>query len=401
MIHQETDILIIGGGLIGAALMLALNNLGYRTLLVEAKPFAEEPLDFDARSLALAPSSQRILQNLGLWSGLQPFVTPIESIHVSEAGRFGATRLESGPEESLGYVVEIQHLQAAFHHALAAKQILAPAKLIALDKEEHLASVSTAEGDILVKARLTVAADGANSFARQLCALPVKIKPYKQTAIVANIGLTRSHQQQAFERFTTEGPLAFLPLTQNRMALVWTIPDARVNTLLRMSDKQFLSTLQEKFGYRLGRFEKIGQRFSYPLQQLLMPVQSAWPLVFIGNAAHTLHPVAGQGFNLSLRDIATLVQCIKEEGLSARMLITYEQRRKQDQGIISYFTDSLVELFISRIPGIALARNAGLMILDNIPLFKDILTHYAGGFGGYTPDLVSANPPKRGGYESF
>lgn len=395
MDRQQTDILIIGGGLIGAALMLALNNLGYSTLLVEARAFVGETLDFDARSLALAPASQRILQNLGLWSGLQPFITEIETIHVSEAGRFGATRLQASTQEPLGYVVEIQHLQTAFHQALSSKKILAPAKLTALDRDQRLATISTARGNICIEAQLIVAADGVNSFVRQLCSLPFQIKKYRQTAIIANIGLTKTHQGQAFERFTAEGPLALLPLPQNRMALVWTMADAHIDTYLKMPDTQFLSALQKAFGYRLGRFEKLGQRYSWPLQQLIMPVQTAWPLVFVGNAAHNLHPVAGQGFNLSLRDIATLVQCIQEEGLNANMLRLYEKRRQEDQQVISHFTDALVEVFTSRIPGLALARNAGLMILDNLPLFKNTLKRYACGFGGYIPDLLCANPQER------
>lgn len=393
MNHQQIDILIIGGGLIGAAFMLALKNLGYSSLLVEAKPFAEESLDFDARSLALSPASKCILDNLGIWSDLEAVVTPIEKIHVSEAGRFGATRLESDKDQPLGYVLEMHYLQAALHRNLSVNQILAPAKLIAL--KDNQATVTTNEGTITIEAGLIVAADGANSTVRQLCKLPFNVKKYQQKAIIANVGLTQAHQQQAFERFTPDGPLALLPLPANRMALVWTLQDRQIDSYLQMSDAQFLSALQKKFGYRLGYFDKLGQRFSYPLQQLIMPKQTAWPVLFVGNAAHTLHPVAGQGFNLGLRDIATLVQCIQETGLTKRMLETYEQRRQHDQRAIRYFTDGLVELFTSRFPGITLARNAGLVAMDNLPPLKKMLAHYARGFGGYIPNLICESNEKQ------
>jgi 2-octaprenyl-6-methoxyphenol hydroxylase len=389
--HQQVDILIIGGGLIGAALMLALKDQGYKTLLVETKPFVDEPLDFDARSLALSPASQRILQNLNLWSYLAPFATTIETIHVSEAGRFGATRLQGDKNNPLGHVIEMHYLQSALQHSLSSKQILAPAKLLNLDSHSHQATISTNEGNIIIEASLIVAADGAHSIVRQLCQLPYKIKNYHQTAIIANIGLTKTHQQQAFERFTADGPLAFLPLPNNRAALVWTMQNRDVENYLTMSDKQFLIALQKIFGYRLGRLDKIGHRFSYPLQQIIMPEKTAWPVVFIGNAAQTLHPVAGQGFNLGLRDVATLAQTIQEQGLTEKMLNLYKQRRQHDERAIVFFTDGLVELFTAKFPGLALARNAGLIALDNSPLLKTALTHYARGFGGYASDLICQN----------
>lgn len=393
MADQQVDILIIGGGLIGATFMLALQGLGYSTLLVEAKSLSSQlKPNFDARSLALSPASMRILQTLGLWSSLRDHATPIETIHVSEAGRFGATRLKGNRNEPLGYVLEMQQLQGGFHPYLTTANVLAPASLQALDNHNQLATIATSKGVITIQAGLIVAADGADSLVRGLCQLPCKTKSYNQKAIIANIGLDKPHEQKAFERFTSEGPLALLPLSSQRAALVWTMQNQNAEKYMHMSDVAFLSALQKIFGYRLGRISQLGQRFSYSLRQLIMQKQVAWPVVFVGNAAHTLHPVAGQGFNLGLRDVATLAQCIQELGLTAAMLADYEQRRQHDQFAITHFTDGLVELFTSRIPGVALARNAGLMALDNIPVLKKTLAHYARGFAGFTPDLVCEIP---------
>lgn len=157
---------------------------------------------------------------------------------------------------------------------------------------------------------------------------------------------------------------------------------------MRISDADFLHQLQQAFGYRLGRLLKIGQRFSYPLKQVIMPQQTKWPVIFVGNAAHTLHPVAGQGFNLGLRDVATLAQCISKQGLTETMVQEYLRLRRHDQQVITRFTDGLIQVFTSRLPGMGLARNLGMIALDNIPALKNILARYARGFGGFTPDLV-------------
>ncbi|PWY54640.1 2-octaprenyl-6-methoxyphenyl hydroxylase [Legionella qingyii] len=389
MINKEIDILIIGGGLTGATLMLALQGLGYSTLLVEAKPFSDKVNpDFDARSLALSPASRRILTMLGVWDLLKDHATAIDTIHVSDQHHFGVSRLQGGADAPLGYVAEMQHINQALHQLLPHNQIIAPASLKSLDYEQHSATILTDSGEINVVARLIVAADGAQSSARRFCSLPAKTKLYGQHAIVANVGLLKSHGHRAYERFTMHGPLALLPMQDNRMSLVWAVPPKEAEHLLSLSETDFLRELQQAFGYRLGRFAKVGKRFSYPLQQVLMPIQTKWPVVFVGNAAHTLHPVAGQGFNLGLRDVATLAQCIAEQGINAAMLQHYVQLRAHDQKAITRLTDGLIHVFTSRLPGFGVARGLGLIALDNIPVLKNLLARYARGFGGVVPDLV-------------
>ncbi|MGC1182547.1 2-octaprenyl-6-methoxyphenyl hydroxylase [Legionella sp.] len=389
MINKEIDILIVGGGLTGATLMLALQGLGFTTLLVDADHLENKITpDFDARSLALSPASRHILSMLGVWEHLQAYATPIDLIHVSDQHHFGVSRLHGEPNAPLGYVVEMQYINRALHQLLEPQQVLAPATVQTMDLAMHSVTITTDAEVMNIKARLIVAADGSHSVVRRLCALPVQTKMYVQQAIVTNIGLVRSHGGRAYERFTTEGPLALLPMQEKRMSLVWAVHPNKAEQLMCLSDTKFLSKLQQAFGYRLGRFATAGKRFSYPLQQVLMSQQVKGPVVFVGNAAHTLHPVAGQGFNLGLRDVATLAQCIARQGLNAEMLRQYVQLRAHDQKIITSLTDNLISVFTSRLPGLGLIRGLGLVALDNIPTLKNLLARYTRGFGGAIPDLV-------------
>lgn len=389
MIHKEVDVLIIGGGLTGATLMLALQGLGFSTLLVEAKPFGEKiNPDFDARSIALSPASRTILNMLDVWTLLEAHATPIEMIHVSDQHHFGMSRLRGELNAPLGYVVEMHSINQALQQLVPKEQLMAPATLHSLEVQKREAIILTDSGEARVVARLIVAADGAQSAVRGFCNLSARIKHYNQHALVANVGLRRSHGHCAYERFTAHGPLALLPMQENRMSLVWSGPPKEIVQLITLSDASFLKQLQQAFGYRLGRFDRVGKRFSYPLQQVLMPTQTKWPVVFVGNAAHTLHPVAGQGFNLGLRDVATLAQCVTKYGLNELMLSHYVNLRAHDQKTMTRFTDGLIQVFTSRLPGLSLARGLGLIALDNIPALKTLLARYACGFGGFSSDLV-------------
>lgn len=389
MADKQTDILIIGGGLTGGILQLALADKGYSCLVIDANSLGEKVNpNFDSRSLALSPASVRILRMLSIWPLLESTAAAIARIHVSEQGRFGSTTISGKSEMPLGYVVEMQAINWALAQLLNKEQFLAPAQLLSLDKENGLATVTTPEGELVIAAKLIVAADGTESMVRRLSALPVKVKDYRQQALVANIGLARGHDNIAYERFTASGPLAFLPMTERRVSLVWALSPSEAQQLAAVEESIFLHHLQRAFGYRLGRFQRAGKRVIYPLQQLTMPSKIAWPLVFVGNAAHTLHPVAGQGFNLGLRDVASLAQCIVREGLNDRMLSNYQQMRQHDEWAITQFTNGLINIFSSRLPGVALARNLGLLAVDNFAVLKRCLTHYTRGFAGVTPDLV-------------
>lgn len=389
MTEQQVDILIIGGGLTGATLMLALRELGFSSLLVERKTLEDKiNPDFDARSLALSPASVGILSMLGVWELLRDYATPIHLIHVSDQQRFGSSRLHAEANKSLGYVVEMQYINRALHQLLNKEHILAPATVSHIDTANHEAILQTSLGEQRVRAQLIVAADGAESTVRTLCKMSATIKKYQQQAIVANIGLTKNHEYQAFERFTSEGPIALLPMQGDKMSLVWAMSPQNAKEIMTINDKEFLAKLQKAFGYRVGRLVKVGTRFSYPLQQLIMPQQIKWPIVFVGNAAHTLHPVAGQGFNLGLRDVAALAQCVAQYGLNRDMLENYFKLRQSDQKNIIAFTNGLINVFTSRIPGVGFVRDLGLILLDNSAFLKKCLSRYAQGYSGIIPDLV-------------
>lgn len=400
MVDQHVDILIVGGGLIGATLMLALRDLGYTTLMVEEKSFSTKlQPDFDARSLALSPASVQILQMLQLWPILEEYATPIKMIHASEQSCFGHARLHGKDHEPLGYVVEMHDVSRALHQLLDGSNVLAPAKLVAFDPSKHLATIRCHHQTQTIKADLIVAADGVNSAVREYCDLPAWVKDYDQHAIVSNIGLARAHQHEAYERFTATGPLALLPMQGLRASLVWALSPAEANRLMSCSEEQFLKELQVAFGYRLGRFVKSGQRMIYPLRQVVMQKQWMDKIVFVGNAAHTLHPVAGQGFNLGLRDVAMLAQCIARHGLADDMLHHYQEARRVDQDAILRLTDSLIQLFTSQIPGLSYMRGLGLMALDNVSILKNILMRVTRGYVGFIPDLVCGIPLRIKEYE--
>jgi 2-octaprenyl-6-methoxyphenol hydroxylase len=387
--EEQIDILIIGGGLTGATLMLALAGRGFSLRLVDTNALCDRVNpDFDARTLALSPASIRILNQLDLWPLLAPDATPIETIHVSEQGRFGVTHLQRDALEPLGYVVEMQHINRGLMRLLDQDAILAPAELIALDRSSGVATIKQGEQEQRLRPKLIVAADGSWSTVRRLADLKVNMKLFNQQAIVTNIGLTRSHNNGAFERFTSSGPLAMLPMTDHRASLVWALRPKEANRLMALEEMAFLKELQRAFGYRLGRLERVGKRVTYPLQQMIMPKQILWPLVFVGNAAHTLHPVAGQGFNLGLRDVATLAQCLIHHGINPEMLERYQSMRHYDQSAIIHGTTGLVSLFTHPLPGLGFLRSLGLTAIDNMPSFKKCLSRHASGFAGTVPDLA-------------
>jgi 2-octaprenyl-6-methoxyphenol hydroxylase len=393
VIKDNVDVLIVGGGLTGSTLALALQHSGLNTLLVEKKSsFKYTQPDFDTRSLALSAASVRVLQMLEVWPHLQSAVTPIDTIHVSEQGHWGKMRLNRTPDEALGFVVEMPQLMRAIYQRLDVQHLISSAQLKAVNAIDGTAHVQYLDKTVEIKASLIVAADGTDSEVRALCGLQPLCKDYAQHAIVANIGLSRPHQQQAYERFTRFGPLALLPLTGLRAGLVWALPPNDARALHHLPETIFLQKLQHAFGYSRGRFMRIGQRMVYPLRQVLMPEQVRGRVVFIGNAAHTLHPVAGQGFNLGLRDVAMLAQCILQEGVTSEMLKHYETARSHDQHAISQLTDGLITLFTNQLPGMAIARSSGMMALDLMPGFKHLLTRYTRGFAGTIPDLVCGIP---------
>jgi 2-octaprenyl-6-methoxyphenol hydroxylase len=401
---ESFDVIIVGGGMVGASLALALADTGLEVLLIEGVPPGSglQP-SFDERTTALGNASRRIFESLGVWPAMAQEAAAIRTIHVSDAGRFGFARLEAAEQgiEAFGYVVANRAIGAA----LWAK--LAGARGITLRVPAHSESVELgADGVRLVlvddrsgtkhavSARLVVAADGAHSSVRAAAGIDAAIEDYDQVAMVANVAADRPHAGTAYERFTPTGPLALLPLHDGSYTIVWSARPAEAARVLALSDPDFLAELQSRFGWRAGRFVRAGRRSSYPLKLTRAATTVATRAVLIGNAAQALHPVAGQGFNLGLRDAAMLAELLAgasnsggEPG-SPELLARFEAWRAGDRSGVIRFTDGLIMLFGDARPGMGLARNVGLLLFDLSPPAKSALARVSAGFAGPAPRLA-------------
>lgn len=381
--------------MVGASLAIALQNSQLNIGIIEAQPLkTDSQPSYDDRGIALSFGSQRIFESMGLWPDIAAYATPIKYIHISDRGRFGVTRLSADSEQvpALGQVLTAREFGHQLNERLQQQSnlsLLCPAQVTAIEQRpDHVElTLNSAE---TYRAKLIVAADGKNSTIRQLLGLSSWQQQYSQTAVTANISTDKKHQGWAYERFTNSGPMALLPMSDNRSSLVWTVQSGDENVLLNCSDDEFLQRLQQRFGYRAGRFVRVGQRHSHPLtlMQADMPVQNR--VVFIGNAAHSLHPIAGQGFNLGLRDVAVLADLLdntQQDCGDMRMLQAYQQWRQQDQDQVIKATDKLVKLFSNDISLLGHLRGAGLAVMDNLPLAKRWLAQKSMGLGQKQPRL--------------
>ena len=407
--HDRTtdyDVIIAGGGMIGTSLSLALAPLGLDILVVEAVPRtqAEQP-SFDERSTALSRSSQRSFEAMGLWPRIVAASTPIEHIHVSDRGRFGFSHIDAEEQgvEALGYVVINRVLGEVLQAAQSASDnvtVACPAKIVGVEAAQQRAAVTIEEGDSTrtATARLLVAADGARSSVRDRLGIGCARSSYGQRAIIGNLLPGKPHGHVAYERFTEQGPLAMLPVSDERVAFVWTVEEAAADDLLALDDDAFTDALQDAFGRRLGRFSRVGRRASYPLTLSRALRLTAVRSVLVGNAAHGLHPAAAQGFNLGLRDVAALADCIADaldsgnDIGSAELLDRYAAWRKADQQKLVRFTDGLVRLFGSRRRLVRLMRNAGMLTFDFVPGLRREFARHTMGLTGRLPRLSRGVP---------
>lgn len=408
----RVDVAIAGGGLVGASLALALARLQLKVALLEAAPFgaADQP-SFDDRSTALSNGSQRIFEQLGVWSLMEREATPIRRIHVSDQGRFGFARIDAREQglNALGFVVVNRVMGAALWRRLSEEAgitVLAPAKVRSMQLQQD---VQRLECEIdgttrVVEARLAVAADGARSTLRQSAGIGSMSWDYEQVALVSNVFSQHFHNHVAYERFTSTGPIALLPLTEGRSGLVWTLKPEVANEVAQLSDTAFLERLQDAFGFRLGRFTRAGGRQLYPLSLTRSDEYVAERLAIVGNAAQTLHPIAGQGFNLGLRDAVSLAEVLADgraQGSDAfdagdgMWLQRYREWRAADRGNIVRFTDGLVRLFSQPLGPLKLLRNVGMLAFDLMPSAKDALSQLSLGAAGRIPRLARGAPLER------
>ena len=400
------DLIIVGGGMVGASLAIALRDSGLRIAIVEAHvPGVETQPNYDDRGIALAYGTQRIFSALNVWAEIAAIAEPIREIHVSDRGHFGATRLRADEEgvPALGQVVTARALgQVLVRHVLdaAALDVIAPARVMDFHDDGGEVQVEIERGGVVdsLRCRLLVAADGGESAIRAQLDVPVVQWQYGQSAVVTNITPTQPHRNVAYERFTDTGPVALLPMSEGRCAVVWTVRDAQVDAVLALDDDAFIDAFQQRFGYRLGRFVRVGRRTAYPLTLLRARESVRGRVAIIGNAAHTLHPIAGQGFNLGIRDVAALAEVIGK-GHAAHgdvgapdVLARYEQWRRGEQRNVALVTDGLARVFSNPLGAVRLGRNIGLLAMDLLPAARHALARGAMGLAGRQPRLARGVP---------
>ena len=383
-----------------------MRTRGLRLALVEAyTPGSDTQPSYDDRAIALAYGTRRIFEATGVWPALGEVAEPIRDIHVSDRGHFGFTRLSAADEgvPALGHVVtarELGHVLLDRMRQDVSLEVIAPARVISFEDRGEQVRVEIERDGVMstLHCRLLVAADGGNSEIREQLGVPVQRWQYGQSAVVTNITPAQPHSNVAYERFTDTGPVALLPMTEQRCAVVWTVRDEQVDGVLALNDDAFLSAFQERFGYRLGRFLRAGKRSAYPLSLLRARESVRGRVAIIGNAAHTLHPIAGQGFNLGIRDVAALAEVVDDAFRAGRdigaaeSLAVYENWRLAEQRNVALATDGLARLFSNPLATVRLGRNLGLLAMEFLPGAKHPLARAAMGMLGRQPRLARGVP---------
>ncbi|WP_229625894.1 2-octaprenyl-6-methoxyphenyl hydroxylase [Vibrio parahaemolyticus] len=387
---KQYDVVIAGGAMAGATLALAIEHLSQGALRVAVvEPFkaqSDQHPGFDSRSIALSYGTVNLLRHLELWSAIEPFTTPIEHIHVSDRSHAGMTDITKHDVgvEALGYVVELADVGRVYQELLThstAIDLYCPDSAKHITRTQENVTIELASGELL-NAKLLVAADGAVSQCCQQIGLELSEHDFDQVAVIANIVTQEPHQGRAFERFTENGPVALLPMSDNRMSLVWCLRPDEAQIVMELSESEFLERLQQDFGWRLGAMQKVGLRASYPLLLRHRKQNISHRFAIVGNAAQTLHPIAGQGFNLGIRDVVTLAEELVKQGEDVgryQGLIRFSQHREADRNETIWLTSSLVHVFSNDLLAMRIGRNTALAAMDNLSIFKQPLLRHTLG----------------------
>ncbi|HHG3499530.1 TPA: 2-octaprenyl-6-methoxyphenyl hydroxylase [Vibrio parahaemolyticus] len=387
---KQYDVVIAGGAMAGATLALAIEHLSQGALRVAVvEPFkaqSDQHPGFDSRSIALSYGTVNLLRHLELWSAIEPFSTPIEHIHVSDRSHAGMTDITKHDVgvEALGYVVELADVGRVYQELLThstAIDLYCPDSAKHITRTQENVTIELASGELL-NTKLLVAADGAVSQCCQQIGLELSEHDFDQVAVIANIVTQEPHQGRAFERFTENGPVALLPMSDNRMSLVWCLRPDEAQIVMELSESKFLERLQQDFGWLLGAMQKVGLRASYPLLLRHRKQNISHRFAIVGNAAQTLHPIAGQGFNLGIRDVVTLAEELVKQGEDVgryQGLIRFSQRREADRNETIWLTSSLVHVFSNDLLAMRIGRNTALAAMDNLSIFKQPLLRHTLG----------------------
>jgi len=404
---DSCDVLIIGGGLVGASLAIALDDVGLSVALAEAvPPRVDLQPSHDERNLALARATVNALEALGVWDHVAARATPIRRIHVSRHGEFGAARLSAATHglDAFGAVLPARELGNGLLARLdACRQLvrIAPAQLTAVAGSESAvdATLKSADGERIVRARLLVGADGTASFVRSAAGIGTEETDYAQTAFVTTVLPQRDPDGCAFERFTASGPVAVLPLAERRAGVVLTVPSADAARVAGLDDAGFLDLLHQRFGYRLGALSRPGRRVSYPLRRVQAMRTIAARIALVGNAAQTLHPIGAQGFNLGLRDALTLAELLIDAAQrgadpgAPELLTRHADMRREDRDGTAATSDGLARWSADESPPLKLLRSLGLIALDRIGPLQAAVVRRGMGFRGIIPRLALGRQP--------
>ncbi len=399
--HDAFDVVVVGAGMVGASAAISLAQLNLNVLLLDAFPFRqavpEYSPSYDERSTALSWGTRQLLEGMHVWESILHKACPIEEVHVSEKGGFGSVRMHSKEyrQEALGYVVANQWLGHCLLSRVDALNIPLCSGVKVADivpgRPTQIQLISTLSGQVheaapqsaTINARLLIIADGSCSETARKIGIDYQEDAYRQHAIVANITTELPNQGRAFERFTPTGPLALLPLSENQSALVWTHDQTQLEQYLAMSEQQFCRAIEDSFGERLGAIVHCGERASYPLKLIQAKEQCRDGILLLGNAAHSLHPVAGQGFNLAIRGVAACAEHVLKHRDSCfealEHLITLCEQLQADQQKTIALSDQLVKVFGSSSKLLGFLREAGLVGLDNTAWLKSIFAARAMG----------------------
>ena len=406
---RDTDVLVVGGGLVGASLACALAPLGLNVALLEAaSPRTDQPPSYDDRTLALGAASCRILEGLGLWPALESEATAIRQVTVTELDRPGRVVLDAGSMglDRFGNVVEARvfgHAVLGHIEELSGVAFEWPVRVTALAQEErHVVVTAEREGrPEQWRARLVIGADGAGSSVREILDIPARTHDYAQVAVICNVTPSEHHRNRAFERMTATGPFALLPHAGKRCGLVWCVPEDEADNLLALDEDHFLAAATQRSGGVLGRLEKCGRRSSYPLRRVVPERDRDGRVLLLGNAAHAIHPVGAQGFNLGLRDVAVLAELIADRCAPAgptpdpgdsELLDDYVDWRRPDREATVGWSHDMVSLFASASPLTRTARGAALALVGLSPTLQRRLAVRAMGYRGRMPRLALGEP---------
>jgi len=377
---KKYDIAIAGGAMAGGTLALALDHLSKGSLsiaVIEPYQVNKEPHPgFDSRSIALSYGTKLILETFDLWSKIEPLTTVINYIHVSDRGHVGMTSIDKHEQNvpALGYVVELVEVGFLYNELIVGSKnidFLCPDSVASISRTLDCNHITLSSGEEFV-CQLLVAADGANSYCSEILGHSNNEFDFKQVAVIANIDVTEDHKGRAFERFTSSGPLALLPMSKNRMSVVWCLEPRDVEELILLSDDAFIDKLQHQFGWRLGKITKVGMMATYPLVLKQKDYIVSHRFATIGNAAQLLHPIAGQGFNLGIRDIESLVNTVIGQNDVGKysVLNTYRECRERDRTQTIDLITGMVHVFSNDWFSLGLGRNVALMAMDNVSLLK-------------------------------